>query len=160
MRYKCNLRKTFFYIAKLRVTILDGQGENRSFEWTGTCFEPGSSPLWVGVRNMVVNEQGSLTFGVGTVKTVVEKENAKFPKGDQANYDLSHVQQRLDVITEAQLAKMLGVKVQTLAVWRTENRGPAYIKPTSKTVLYKLEHVDQWFSCNVVETNRTLKGSE
>lgn len=89
-----------------------------------------------------------------------EREDAVYPHGDQANYNLNDIRQRLNVITEAQLAELLSVKPQTLAVWRSEGSGPAYIKPTSKTVLYMLDHVSQWFACKVVPTNRTLGGSE
>jgi len=91
---------------------------------------------------------------------VAETKDAVYPHGDQANYDLSVIRQRLNVITESQLAELLNVKTQTLAVWRSEGSGPSYIKPTSKTVLYKLDHLDQWFGCKVVETNRTMGGSE
>jgi len=91
---------------------------------------------------------------------VAEREDAGFPEGDQANYDLQSLRQELGIITEAQLAALLNVKQQTLAVWRSDNTGPAYIKPTSKTVLYFREDVQQWFTCKVVQTNRTLEGSE
>ena len=91
---------------------------------------------------------------------VVETEDAVYPHGDQANYDLNVIRQRLNVITEAQLAELLSIKPQTLAVWRTNGTGPSYCKPAGKTVLYKLEHVDQWLTCKVVQTNRTLEARE
>ena len=114
---------------------------------------------------MKVNENGALTLdavaGEAAVEqTAVEKEDQDYPVGDQAGYDLDDLCQKLEVITEAQLARLLKVKTQTLAVWRTDGSGPDYIKPTSKTVLYFREDVRRWFTCKVVKTNRTLGGSE
>lgn len=113
---------------------------------------------------MVVNEHGALILAAGTgetvvTKAVVEKDDAKYPKGDQANYDLRKARERLDILTEGEFAMLANVKLQTLQSWRTDKIGPSYIK-VAKTIFYKMEHIDQWFACNTIETNRTLTGSE
>lgn len=44
------------------------------------------------------------------------------------------------------------IKRNTLAVWRSQNRGPAYTK-AGKEVLYPLEAVEAYEAENTVETN-------
>ena len=118
---------------------------------------------------MKVNENGVLTLDAGAGEAAVEKSgagkpleekrDAKYPRGDQANYDLSKVWDRLGVMPVEVVAELMGVQPQTLATWRTNGTGPTYIK-AAKTILYKYEHVQEWFACNEVTTNRTLGGGE
>lgn len=57
----------------------------------------------------------------------------------------------LEVMTEQQLADLLGVTTKTLANKRSERTGPAYIK-TGGGVLYRLEAVRRWLAVEEVQT--------
>ena len=52
---------------------------------------------------------------------------------------------RLALMTPREVAEFAGLSVHTLAVWRTKNEGPRYIK-AGRFVRYKSEDLDTWLA--------------
>lgn len=61
---------------------------------------------------------------------------------------------RLGLLSEEELAGVIDVKPHTLAVWRSEGRGPDYTR-LGKSVFYRQSDVEEWIAANVVVTKRT-----
>lgn len=57
----------------------------------------------------------------------------------------------LDLLSEEQFAAAIGLQQQTLAVWRTEGKGPAYTK-VGKSVHYRRSDIARWVDRQVVYT--------
>lgn len=55
-------------------------------------------------------------------------------------------------LTQAELAARLGVKIATLATWRSKGTGPDYMKIGG--IFYAIAAVEEW------EASRTRKGAE
>jgi predicted DNA-binding transcriptional regulator AlpA len=53
-------------------------------------------------------------------------------------------------LTQAEAADLLGISGTTLAIWRCQRRGPAYIKLGS-SVRYRLDDLIDWLNRNRVE---------
>ncbi len=53
------------------------------------------------------------------------------------------------LLTRPEAAELLRVKVQTLAVWACEGRGPAYIK-VGRSVRYRREVLEAWLESQTV----------
>lgn len=47
-------------------------------------------------------------------------------------------------------AVMLGINLQTLAVWRCKRRGPMYVKIGGRAVRYPLEQLQAWIDRRTV----------
>lgn len=62
---------------------------------------------------------------------------------------------RLGLLSEDELATLLEVKPHTLAVWRSEGKGPDYTR-LGKSVFYRQADVETWVAANVVVTKRTV----
>ena len=56
-------------------------------------------------------------------------------------------------LTEKEAGPMLGVKPQTMAVWRTRGKGPRYIK-IGRLVRYKPEDVEEYRDQHIVRTSK------
>lgn len=52
---------------------------------------------------------------------------------------------------EAVVARIPGMTKAKLAQLRFQNKGPAYYKPTPKTVVYDLEKVNAWLQSTLQE---------
>jgi len=50
---------------------------------------------------------------------------------------------RLALMSPREVAGFTGLSVHTLAVWRTKNEGPRYIK-AGRFVRYRSEDLDEW----------------
>jgi hypothetical protein len=61
---------------------------------------------------------------------------------------------KLGLLSEEELALMIDVKPHTLAVWRSEGKGPDYTR-LGKSVFYRETDVADWVAANVVVTKRT-----
>lgn len=61
---------------------------------------------------------------------------------------------RMGLMTPEQVAAMLKVKAKTLEVWRSRNRGPAYVK-LGREIFYSEKLIKEWIEANVVQTVRT-----
>lgn len=59
----------------------------------------------------------------------------------------------LGLLSEDDLAIMLGVRLHTLQVWRTNRIGPDYVK-LGKSIFYRADDVQEWAKLNVVVTKR------
>lgn len=62
--------------------------------------------------------------------------------------------EKLGLLSEEELASMIDVKPHTLAVWRSEGKGPDYTR-LGKSVFYRELDVAGWIAANVVVTKRT-----
>lgn len=62
---------------------------------------------------------------------------------------------RFGLLSEQDLSSLLGVDLRTLAVWRSQKRGPAVVK-LGRGVFYRRADVDAWIAQNVAPTQRTM----
>ena len=58
------------------------------------------------------------------------------------------------LLTPKQAAEFLGVPSGTLAQWRSERRGPAYIKLEDRLVRYRRSDLEEYLAGHVVATKR------
>jgi len=56
------------------------------------------------------------------------------------------------LLTPREAAEILGVPEGTLAQWRSQRRGPPYIKLEGRLVRYRTSDLEEWVSRQVVET--------
>ena len=54
-----------------------------------------------------------------------------------------------ELLTAAQAAELLHQRLQTLAGWRCENRGPEYLK-VGRTVFYRRAALSTWLAGHIV----------
>jgi len=54
-------------------------------------------------------------------------------------------------LTSAEVEEMIGVKQQTLAHWRSQGKGPQYIK-IGKVIRYALDELEKWIGAHRVLT--------
>ena len=49
------------------------------------------------------------------------------------------------LLTPADVSRILGVSVQTLAHWRSEKRGPKFLKlPAARLIRYRMADLEAW----------------
>lgn len=60
----------------------------------------------------------------------------------------------LTILTEDDLAEVLGLEPRTIQAWRAEGRGPDFVK-LGKSVFYRVADVRAWIDANVVVVKRT-----
>ena len=53
-------------------------------------------------------------------------------------------------LTVAEAASYLGIKTQTLNNWRSMQKGPNYIKYSSRAVRYSINDLDEFIQCHRV----------
>lgn len=58
------------------------------------------------------------------------------------------------LLTEEELAALLGVEPATLVAWRYRRQGPAFIK-VGRLPRYRTEDVDAWLAARTVTTSDT-----
>jgi predicted DNA-binding transcriptional regulator AlpA len=83
----------------------------------------------------------------------IETEDEIQGTAEQIELPLPEKGYDLDAMTAVEFAQALGVAVNTLAVWRSENTGPAYTK-IGKRVFYRHEDVDRWIKRSIVYTKK------
>ncbi len=57
------------------------------------------------------------------------------------------------LLTPQEAAQFLGVLVGTLAHWRSERRGPPYVKLEGRLVRYRLSDLEEYLARHSVETD-------
>jgi excisionase family DNA binding protein len=57
-----------------------------------------------------------------------------------------------DLLTTAQVAEILGVKVDTIEKWRYQNRGPKFIR-VGGLVRYRPSALEEYLQAQTVETD-------
>jgi predicted DNA-binding transcriptional regulator AlpA len=50
------------------------------------------------------------------------------------------------------VAEYLGVSEERLAKWRSESRGPSFVKLEGKIVRYRAADVEEWISTHIHQT--------
>lgn len=65
----------------------------------------------------------------------------------------TRVRARLGVLVPVEAAAALGVTTRTLDTWRSEGRGPDFIKAGGR-VLYRESDLADWLNLNVIVTSR------
>lgn len=56
------------------------------------------------------------------------------------------------LLTPKQAAELLGIPEGTLAQWRSQRRGPPYIKLESRLVRYRCSDLEEWLESQTVQT--------
>ena len=56
------------------------------------------------------------------------------------------------LLTPRQASEFLGIPESTLAQWRSQRRGPSYIKLELRLVRYRLVDLEEWLSRQRIET--------
>ena len=59
------------------------------------------------------------------------------------------LQSEMGLMSEEDLALLIGVKLDTLQVWRSEGAGPAYCK-LGRAVFYRRADVHNWIQSSIV----------
>ena len=62
------------------------------------------------------------------------------------------------LLTPEDVAAMTGLSVETLAQWRSQKRGPPYLKISRNCVRYRQSDLDGWVAERIVRTD--LEASE
>lgn len=57
-----------------------------------------------------------------------------------------------ELLTASEAARLLGVPEGTLAQWRSQRRGPCYVKLESRLVRYRRSDLEQWIERQTVRT--------
>ena len=71
--------------------------------------------------------------------------------------------EQLGLMSEDETAKFFGVTIGTLRNWRTEGRGPVYVKAADKAIRYPISGLKDFVKANTIDpaANKppTLSGS-
>lgn len=54
--------------------------------------------------------------------------------------------------TPKEVEHLYGLDYQTLANWRSQGKGPRYVKAGARRVLYRRADLDKWMDANLVLT--------
>ena len=54
--------------------------------------------------------------------------------------------------TAKEVEVLYGLDYQTLANWRSQGKGPRYVKAGARRVLYRRTDLDKWMEANLVQT--------
>lgn len=68
----------------------------------------------------------------------------------------AQLQSEMGLMTEEDLALLIGVKIDTLSVWRSEDMGPDFCK-LGRSVFYRRHDVARWIEQNIKPTLNTKK---
>lgn len=60
------------------------------------------------------------------------------------------------LLSPKEAAEFLGIPEGTLAQWRSQRRGPPYIKLELRLVRYRATDLDVWLKSRTVETERVV----
>ena len=74
---------------------------------------------------------------------MMRKESSGKPQG-LVGRDSSTAIQKPYLLTEKEVAKMLGFSVRTCQAWRARGGGPRFVKISSRCVRYRREDLDTW----------------
>jgi predicted DNA-binding transcriptional regulator AlpA len=58
------------------------------------------------------------------------------------------------LLTAAEVAQRTGLSVETLAQWRSQGKGPPYIKISRNCVRYRQSDLDGWAAERIVRTHQ------
>ena len=68
--------------------------------------------------------------------------------------DSAHPTAAPKLLTPAEFAKIASVSVETLAQWRSQKRGPPYVKISRNCVRYRQSDLDGWLMERIVRTDQ------
>jgi predicted DNA-binding transcriptional regulator AlpA len=60
----------------------------------------------------------------------------------------------LRLLTAAEFAQQTGLSVETLAQWRSQGKGPPYVKISRNSVRYRQSDLDGWVAGRIVRTHQ------
>lgn len=65
------------------------------------------------------------------------------------------------LVSSTEAAQMLGISPRTLANWRVQGRGPAYVRlgKSRSPILYRVSDIDAWLESRLVGGKSTGKTS-
>jgi predicted DNA-binding transcriptional regulator AlpA len=58
------------------------------------------------------------------------------------------------LLTAAEVAEQTGLSVETLAQWRSQRRGPNFVKISRNFVRYRQSDLDGWLAERIVRTDQ------
>jgi predicted DNA-binding transcriptional regulator AlpA len=64
-----------------------------------------------------------------------------------------HLRDTFELLSSDDLALLIGVDERTLAVWRSQKRGPDYVR-LGRAIFYRRADVRSWVELNVTPTDR------
>jgi len=65
------------------------------------------------------------------------------------------VQRHARLLTPEEASEFLGVPAKTLAQWRSQRRGPTFVKFEERLVRYRLIDLENYISSHIVETEKS-----
>jgi predicted DNA-binding transcriptional regulator AlpA len=75
------------------------------------------------------------------------------PLVPEDRYDRSAVFRRFfNLLTEEELAEMIGVEARTLQTWRSNGEGPKFCK-LGRSVFYRTSDLEEWISSSACGTS-------
>ena len=77
--------------------------------------------------------------------------NAKAKGGQGADESPGSSRASARLLTPRQAAELLGVPESTLAQWRSQRRGPPYVKLESRLIRYRVAHLEAYLAEHVVQ---------
>lgn len=65
------------------------------------------------------------------------------------------------VVSAAEAARMLGISPRTLANWRVQGRGPAYVRlgKNRSPILYRVSDIESWLESRLIGGDTKAKTS-
>jgi predicted DNA-binding transcriptional regulator AlpA len=60
------------------------------------------------------------------------------------------------ILTATEVAEQTGLSVETLAQWRSQGKGPPYVKISRNCVRYRQCDLDGWLAERIVRTHQDL----
>jgi len=60
------------------------------------------------------------------------------------------------ILTATEVAEQTGLSVETLAQWRSQGKGPPYVKISRNCVRYRQSDLDGWLAERIVRTDQDL----
>ncbi len=58
-----------------------------------------------------------------------------------------------ELLTPDEVAKQMGLSIETLAQWRSQGKGPMYVKISRNCVRYRQSDLDGWVAERIVRTD-------
>ena len=79
---------------------------------------------------------------------------AQFGKPDSPASKVARQVAPVNLLTAEQVAEITGLSVETLAQWRSQRRGIAFIKISRNCVRYRPADLDRWFEERIVRVEK------
>jgi hypothetical protein len=98
--------------------------------------------------------------GATALATIMRADaaSAPSPQADVASARVEKLRDSFGLLSPSDLATLIGRDERTLAVWRSQKRGPDWVA-LGRSIFYTRAAVETWISMNVTLADRTATGS-